>query len=162
MGRSVTVSPFWVRTIAAAIEIVPLITLYLLLVFSTGSLNIETLPVSQWNAIDMIVDLINFRPEVFVSPLGLFLGTLILFYLPQELLMGHSIGKRLLHLRIVNAHGQQPAPIMLLVRNIVRLFSIVLLGLGYWWAAFDTERRTLHDWVAGTWVIDERKSLIPK
>jgi len=161
MGIRVKVSPFWFRTAAAGVDAVPLLTLYLLILFSTGSLDIETLPESRWNAIDMVVDFINYRPDFFLPPIAMLVGTLLLFYLPQELLMSQSIGKRMLRIRIVNAQGHKPAPIMLLVRNIARLLSVLSFGLGYWWAAFDTERRSFHDWVAGTWVVDERESTIP-
>ncbi len=150
---AVRVAAFWYRTVAVAIDVIPLLTMWLIILFATGLVDVSDLPESRWNAFYMIVDLINDRPEFFLPPLLALLGLLATYYLVQELVFGQTIGKRLLNLTVVDVRGRRPLPIMVVVRNLVRLFSLLLVGLGYLWAAFDTERRTLHDWISGTWVI---------
>ena len=158
----VRVAPFWLRTVALLIDLVPLLTLYLLVLFASGMVDTSDLPQSRWNTFDMLVDLLNERPLFFVGPVGLLLALIAGYYLVVELAMGSSVGKRLLGFTLVDVGCQRPAAIMVVIRNVVRLVSLLLLGLGYLWAAFDTERRTLHDWVSGTWVVDIRHLPTPK
>jgi uncharacterized RDD family membrane protein YckC len=152
-AREVRVAPFWYRTVAATIDAIPLLTLYLLLLIGFGVAETSDLPQSQWNTFDMIVDLINQDPAFFMPPFALLVAVFLLYFLTQELLFGQSVGKRLLKLTVIDKTGERPHPIMLLIRNLVRPLGVAILGLGYLWAAFDPERRTLHDRVSGTWVI---------
>jgi len=149
----VRVAAFWYRTVAVAVDVIPLLTIWLILIFATGLVDVSKLPESRWNAFDMIVDLINDRPLFFLPPLLVWVGLILAFYLVQELIFGQTVGKRLLNLTLVDVHGRRPQAIMVLIRNLVRIVSLLGLGLGYLWAAFDTERRTFHDWVSGTWVV---------
>ena len=34
--------------------------------------------------------------------------------------------------------------------------GLATLGLGFLWIAFDSEKRGLHDWLSGTYVVKER------
>lgn len=153
---SVRVAPFWYRSVANLIDLLPLCTIYLMVLFATGLADISGLPESRWNAFDMFVDLVAERPLFFVPPILLFVGMVLCYYLASELVFGQTVGKRLLNLTLVDRTGERPEAIMILVRNLIRIASMLLLGLGYFWAAFDTERRTTHDWVSGTWVVFRR------
>lgn len=155
----VRVAPFWYRTLAVAIDVIPLLTIWLMILFATGLVDTSDLPESRWNAFDMIVDLINDRPFFFVPPILLWVALIGGFYLVQEIVFGQTVGKRLLNLTLVDAHGHRPLAIMVLIRNVVRIVSLLLFGLGYLWAAFDTERRTLHDWISGTWVVSRSRNV---
>ena len=154
---SVRVAPFWYRSVANLIDLVPLATVYAMVLFATGLADISDLPESRWNTFDMFVDLLNQRPLFFLPPVLLFVGMVLTYYLLSELVFGQTVGKRLLNLTIVDRGGERPVAIMTLVRNLIRIPGMLLLGLGYLWAAFDTERRTAHDWVSGTWVIFSRR-----
>ena len=149
----VRVAPFWYRTVALLIDLVPLSTVYLLVLAATGLADTADLPESRWNTFDMLVDLVNERPLYFLPPILLFVGMILAYYLTLELTMGQTVGKRVLNLTLIDADGERPEAIMVLIRNLVRVVSVLTLGLGYLWAAFDTERRTLHDWISGTWVV---------
>ena len=153
MEIPVRVAPFWYRSLAVVIDVVPLMTIWALVVFGTGLMDTADLPESRWNAFDMMVDLINQRPLFFLPPILLWFGLLLVVYLVSELTMGQTVGKRLLNLTVVDQHGRRPEAIMVLIRNLVRIVSLAAFGTGYLWAAFDTERRTFHDWVSGTWVV---------
>ncbi len=152
MPIPVRVAAFWYRTLAALLDALPVFTIWGLVVLGTGMLD-HDLPASRWNAFDQLVDLINLQPLYFVPPILLWFGLLFASYLAQEIVFGVTVGKRVLNLTLVDVHGHRPEGVAILVRNLLRMVSLLLLGLGYWWAAFDTERRTLHDWIAGTWVV---------
>ena len=100
-------------------------------------------------------------PRAVFSPLA-GLGLLSLFlYLPvaTALLRGQSLGKRVLGIRIVRDQG---GPITwgriflreLLLKQIVQLALFPLFVVDSLWAAFDKERRSLHDFVVRTHVVD--------
>ena len=155
-GLRVRVVPFWLRTVANLIDLVPLATLYLMVLFATGLADTSELPQSRWNTFDMLVDLMNERPLFFVWPALLWFAMVGAYYLVCELTLGVSVGKRLLNFTLIDSSGERPIALMILIRNVIRLVSLALLGLGYLWALFDTERRTLHDWLSGTWLIRSR------
>ena len=59
-----------------------------------------------------------------------------------------------LHLR---ADSGTPSMAQLWKRYVLATLSLACAGLGFWWALFDPERRTLHDRLSGT-----RLVLVPK
>ena len=67
--------------------------------------------------------------------------------------LGWSPGKRLLGLRIVTPEGRPPGLGRGFARTTAMLLSIVVLFLGYFWAAWDRQRQTWHDKIAGTYVV---------
>ena len=63
-------------------------------------------------------------------------------------------GKMLFKARIVDAKtGSKPRPHQWVLRYIGYLVSIIPLGLGFLWVAFDKKKRGWHDMIAGTVVI---------
>ena len=66
---------------------------------------------------------------------------------------GWSPAGRLTDLRSVDAHGAPPGVRAGLIRTIAFIPSMLPLGLGFWWAAWDREGQTWHDRIAGTRVI---------
>ncbi len=76
---------------------------------------------------------------------------------------GQSIGKLLTGLRITNKDGTMPGFSTLLLRHLVG-YPITLLtgGLGFLLAAFTSNGRALHDYLAGTTVVFGQKSIRQK
>lgn len=66
---------------------------------------------------------------------------------------GQTPGKRLLGLRVIDAYGRTPGLTRTLLRQASYLLSLLPCSLGFLWVGFDRERRALHDWVAGTYVV---------
>lgn len=66
---------------------------------------------------------------------------------------GRTPGKRALHIRLIDEHGNLPSPTRALARTLGYLVSLVTLSIGFVWIGFDREKRGLHDWVAGTYVV---------
>lgn len=77
----------------------------------------------------------------------------VLYRFCFQAVWGCTVGQRLLNMRVVDEYGEKPGLARTWLRTLASLSSLVLLGAGYLWAAFDPERRALHDWVAGTYVI---------
>jgi len=159
MEIPVRVAPFWYRSLALCVDIIPILTIWALVLFASGMADTSSLVESPWNPFDAFVDRLNQNPLFFIPPILLWLGLVGAVYFIQELLMGQTVGKRLLNLTIVDAHGHRPLAIHVLIRNAVRIVGLLFFGLGYLWAAFDTERRTFHDWVSGTWVVFREQKL---
>lgn len=66
---------------------------------------------------------------------------------------GRTLGHRLLSLRIVDVHGRQPSVLRAGLRTAAQLVGTLAAALGPLWVAIDSERRALHDLVAGTYVV---------
>ena len=67
--------------------------------------------------------------------------------------VGQTLGMRLLKLRVVDVYGEPPSYPRAGLRTAAYLASAATLFLGFWWIGFDAEKRGLHDWIAGTYVI---------
>lgn len=63
---------------------------------------------------------------------------------------GQTLGMRPWRLRLVSADGRTPRWNALLVRYAVGNLSLLLGGLGFWWAWIDRDRLTWHDRASGT------------
>jgi uncharacterized RDD family membrane protein YckC len=63
---------------------------------------------------------------------------------------GQTLGMRPWRLRLTSGDQAQPSWPQLWTRYAVATLSLLLGGLGFWWAWFDRERLTWHDRVSGT------------
>jgi len=66
---------------------------------------------------------------------------------------GQTIGKKALNLRVVTADGDRIGYLRAFARYIGRGIGFLILGIGLIMAAFDGEKRALHDRMCGTRVI---------
>jgi uncharacterized RDD family membrane protein YckC len=67
---------------------------------------------------------------------------------------GQTPAKALLRLRVVNQLGNNPSPLQAFARAVTLIFSMNLFFIPFAYAFFDPQRRTLHDFVAGTYVVE--------
>ena len=63
---------------------------------------------------------------------------------------GQTLGMRPWKLRVVGADGAQPTTAALVRRYALGTLSLLLGGLGFWWAWFDRDRLAWHDRGSGT------------
>src|SRR5947208_255797 len=70
--------------------------------------------------------------------------------------LGATPGKLVLKLKVVRPDGAKVSLGRALGRYFAKMISAVLLGIGYIMAAFDPEKRALHDRIADTRVIKAR------
>lgn len=70
---------------------------------------------------------------------------------------GQTLGMRPWRLRVVGTDGSQPTWRAALVRYLVGTASLLLGGVGFWWAWIDRDRLTWHDRASGTRMRREAK-----
>jgi uncharacterized RDD family membrane protein YckC len=137
------IAPLPPRIAAFLLDFVGLFFVFVLMTVVMTALGLTELPADP--------SLANRQPhpgEVQIA----FFAAQTLYYLTWNLL-GWSPGKRACGLRLVTASGERPGVARALARAVLAvLFSQILL-LGYLLALLDPQRRTLHDRVAGTWVV---------
>lgn len=63
---------------------------------------------------------------------------------------GQTLGMRPWRLHVTGADGELPTVRALTVRYLVGNLSLLLAGLGFWWAWFDRDGLTWHDRASGT------------
>jgi len=97
------------------------------------------------------------RNPMAAGAFGLLLGLSALYQIYLGGVLGQTLGKRLLGLRVISSRGEAPGPLVAAVRFLTMVLSLALAGLGFLWCIFDREHRALHDHLSGTYVIlDER------
>ena len=65
-------------------------------------------------------------------------------------------GKMVLGLKIKTAQGAPLSVLQIIGRHFAQVLSGLVLGIGYLLAAFDPEKRALHDHICGTRVVKEK------
>lgn len=66
---------------------------------------------------------------------------------------GRTLGMALLGLKVVRPDGSRASVPSIVVRTLVFSLSVALLGLGFLFILFHSQRRALHDLIAGTAVV---------
>ena len=103
--------------------------------------------------IDLWIDLVLATDPALVMGLVM-LGAIGLTYLLVfQISVGRTLGMRFLHIKIIDVYGDRPSAARCVARCAGYLASIVTLFLGFLWMGFDSEKRGLQDWIAGTYVI---------
>ncbi len=72
---------------------------------------------------------------------------------------GQTLGKLILRLRVVKKKGGRITILDALLRNVFGYMISQIFLLGYLWALFDAEKQTWHDKMAGTVVVEERRTV---
>lgn len=128
---------FWLRLAAHAIDSL-LICLLLAFVFIAWLLLNSTLP------------------QGLLGPVGQFVQTLALAALTVALwrIYQATPGKMAVHLQIADAQTfGRPTTRQLVIRYLAYFVSLLPLGLGFLWVAFDARKQGWHDKLAGTVVL---------
>jgi uncharacterized RDD family membrane protein YckC len=154
-AASVYVVGFWKRFAAAMIDlaiVVPAALLITLLVSKIGGVH---LPPSNMGLldVDMWIDLVLATDPALVMGLVLMLAIGMTYLLVFQIVVGRTLGMRLLKMKIIDVYGERPSPGRCVARCAGYLASIATLFLGFLWMGFDSEKRGLQDWIAGTYVI---------
>ncbi len=68
-------------------------------------------------------------------------------------LYGATFGKKLFRIKVVK-NGSKPGLLVVILREVPgKILSFILLGIGFFWIAFDKEKQGLHDKIASTHVV---------
>ena len=78
----------------------------------------------------------------------------------MTLFNGQTLGKIMLKLRVIKKNGQRIGILDAIIRNVFGYTISGMFLLGYLWAIFDREKQTWHDKLAGTVVVDERRTAV--
>ncbi|MDP2390202.1 MAG: RDD family protein, partial [Acidobacteriota bacterium] len=84
-----------------------------------------------------------------------FVVVVILYHSLLESWLGQTPGKRVAGIRVARPGGSPAGAVRAVGRNIFKLLSLFVLGLGFVIAAFTRQRRALHDMLGGTLVVDQ-------
>lgn len=151
---TVHVVGFWRRAAAAAVDLAGVIPLAMLVVLAAGKLTGVTLPQRVGLLdVDMWIDLVLATDPALVMGGALLFGVGLLYLLVCHVALGRTLGMRLLRIRIIDVYGDPPSPARSLARCAGYLAGAATLFLGFLWMGFDSEKRGLQDWIAGTYVI---------
>lgn len=148
----VHVAGMWRRAAAGFVDFLILAPVVLLLGWIAMKLTGARLPPSASRLDDWLDLLLTTDPAV-LSVLVVALSTVLLYQFVFQATIGQTLGMRLLKLRVIDVYGEPPSYPRAGLRTAAYLASAATLFLGFWWIGFDAEKRGLHDWIAGTYVI---------
>jgi uncharacterized RDD family membrane protein YckC len=146
-ARSVIVAGFWRRLLAALIDLAIIVPAGLILAFVAAKIA----GVSPRDS-DMLLLVLGADPALILA-LGMVIAVGAVYALVFHILRGQTVGMRVLGLRVIDVYGDRPAPSRCVVRTLGYIAGALTLFLGFIWIGFDSEKRGLHDWIAGTYVI---------
>jgi uncharacterized RDD family membrane protein YckC len=136
---------FWIRSLAKALDT------FFLFTFSIVSMMIFfILGFSDYTA---RMDAASFKPELTIIStaiqLVITLGYPIFFVGKYDA----TPGKMICHLKIITSEGERVSYGRAAARMFAEMLSSLILSIGYLMAAFDDEKKTLHDIICNTRVI---------
>ncbi|HET7499693.1 MAG TPA: RDD family protein [Kofleriaceae bacterium] len=152
---TVYVVGFWRRLVAAAIDLAVVIPVSLLITLIASAISGVHLPPSSLRLvdIDLWIDLVLATDPALVMGLVLFCAIGLTYLLIFQIVVGRTLGMRVLHIKIIDVYGDRPSAARCALRCAGYLASVATLFLGFLWMGFDSEKRALQDWIAGTYVI---------
>ncbi len=154
-AAAVYVVGFWKRLAAAAIDLAIVIPAALLMTFVASKIGGVHLPPSNMGLfdVDMWIDLVLATDPALVMGIVMLLAIGMTYLLVFQIVLGRTLGMRVLKMKIIDVYGERPSPGRCIARCAGYLASVATLFLGFLWMGFDSEKRGLQDWIAGTYVI---------
>ncbi len=144
---------FWQRAAAAAIDggvlFVTLGILGVVIALVTGA----RIPNLREIGLDYVIELALGGQPAVVLGLALATGVGVLYFLLFHAMSGQTLGKRALRIRVISAYGRSIGLRGATIRLGGCALGALMLSLGFVWIAFDREKRGLHDWLAGSYVV---------
>jgi uncharacterized RDD family membrane protein YckC len=154
-AQAVFVVGFWRRAVAAAVDAFVIIPVALLVTLVVSRLAGIHMPPSNLHPsdIDLWIDLVLASDPALMMGAILAVAIALTYSLVFQVLLGRTLGMRLLKMRIIDVYGDRPSPARCAIRCVGYVVGLATLFLGFLWVGFDSEKRGLHDWLAGTYVI---------
>ncbi|MBI3073776.1 MAG: RDD family protein [Deltaproteobacteria bacterium] len=145
---------FWHRLIAFLVDaaIVGLVA-FALNRASVGPFSTTKLPDLNLTWFDQIAEVILRHSKVILPAIIANLCLCFAYVYFHLVFLGRTPGKLLVGLRVIDTKGRKIGPIRAFIRTLAYIPSGLCFGMGFLWAAFDVERRAVHDLIAGTFVI---------
>jgi uncharacterized RDD family membrane protein YckC len=153
-STAVHVVGFWRRMIAAAIDLSIVVPAALLITMLASRITGLHLPSNLHLVdLDLWIDLVLAADPALVMGLVLFGAIGLTYLLVFQIIIGHTLGMRALRIKIIDVYGDRPSAARCVARCAGYLAGVATLFLGFLWMGFDSEKRGLQDWIAGTYVI---------
>ena len=152
---TVYVVGFWRRLAAAIVDLAIVIPVSLLITLIVSKIGGVHLPPSNLRVldIDLWIDLVLATDPALLMGLVLFTAIGMTYLLVFHIILGRTLGMRLFKIRVIDMYGDRPSPARCAARVAGYLAGVATLFLGFLWMGFDSEKRGLQDWIAGTYVI---------
>jgi len=151
---AVYVAGFWRRLVAAAIDLAVIVPASLIVTLVASWVTGLRLPGNLHLVdIDLWIDLVLASDPALVMGLVLFGAIGLTYLLVFQIIVGRTLGMRVMHIKIIDVYGDRPSAARCVARCGGYLAGIATLFLGFLWMGFDSEKRGLQDWIAGTLVI---------
>jgi uncharacterized RDD family membrane protein YckC len=152
---SVHVVGFWKRFAAAVVDLAIVVPSALLLTLIISKVAGVHLPPSNLKLldVDMWIDLVLATDPALVMAMVMMLAIGMIYLLVFQIVVGRTLGMRLLKMKIIDVYGDRPSPARCVARCGGYVAGVATLFLGFLWMGFDSEKRGLQDWIAGTYVI---------
>jgi uncharacterized RDD family membrane protein YckC len=155
-GNTFYVGGFWRRFAGGAIDLAILLPICFILTWLAGALSGVHLPASRHRGLDFWLDLFLGTDPALIGGLGLSIAIGLIYALVFQVTRQRTIGMRVLRMRVIDLYGEPPTIARSAARTAGYLASLATLGLGFLWIGFDSEKRGLHDWLSGTYVVKEQ------
>lgn len=144
---------FWVRAVSAGLDgpimgsiaffVIDVLRLGLFMAFVFG--NPDGISINWLFTFGVILPVL---PLLLYPVLGHIIEILFWVYLSA------TPGKLALRMKIVDAiTGRKPSTTQFIIRSLAKWISLVPLGMGFFWVAFNHQKRGWHDLLAGTMVV---------
>jgi uncharacterized RDD family membrane protein YckC len=152
---SVHVVGFWKRLAAGLIDFFVIVPVALIITLIVGKIANVHLPAKNMKLldVDMWIDLVLAADSALVMGLVLFIAIALTYLLVFHITLGRTLGMRVLKMKVIDVYGDPPSPARCVARCAGYLAGVATLFLGFLWIGFDSEKRGLQDWIAGTYVI---------
>ena len=152
---SVHVVGFWKRAVAAVIDLAVIVPATLIVTWLASKIAGVHLPPNNLRLtdVDLWLDLVLATDPALVMGLVLFVAIGLVYLVTFHIAQGRTLGMRVLKMKVIDVYGDRPSPRRCLVRCAGYLASAATLLLGFFWIGFDSEKRGLQDWIAGTYVV---------
>jgi uncharacterized RDD family membrane protein YckC len=151
--RAVEVAGFWRRFAAGFVDL-------LILAATVGPIAwglhrlVDPLPIApEASGLDLGLSLITADFDLLLTRAGPVLVLASCYFMVSVFWTGRTFGQQLLKIRVIDRHGQPPSLLVTAVRTFAQLVGTLAAALGPLWIAFDSERRAIHDVVAGSYVV---------
>jgi uncharacterized RDD family membrane protein YckC len=153
--KVVTVVGFWTRVLAAMIDLAIVVPAAVLVTFVVSKLAGVHLPPKTLRVVDvdLWIDLALARDPALLTGIVLVTAIGIIYLLLCHVAIARTFGMRALKIKVIDIYGEPPSPGRCVLRCAGYLASAATLFLGFLWIGFDSEKRGLQDWIAGTYVI---------
>ena len=151
---AVYVVGFWRRLAAAVIDLAVVVPASLLIALVAGRVTGLHIPSNlHLLDIDLWIDLVLATDPALVMALVLMAAIGLIYLLVFQIVVGRTLGMRVMGLKIIDVYGDPPSAGRCVARCAGYLAGVATLFLGFLWMGFDSEKRGLQDWIAGTYVI---------